>query len=128
MQQINNYTPEKIRRMQKRAVERVHNIAEIEKRAIENFNSKFPKDKKEKDKKENYLKEEENIRQENINSNCAKGWNRFPKNNSFNFDINNFINLLANDSEKTLIICLILLLISDNEQPEIIFALIYILI
>lgn len=122
MHQINNYTPEEIKRMQKRAVERVRNMENIAKQTVQN--SKFPSNRE-----ENIVPKEttENI-EEKINQEDNKITKNIKGNKDSKHQINDFINLFTNDKERTLLIALILLLLSDNENPAIIFTLIYILL
>ncbi len=134
MYKINNYTPEEIKRMQKRAVERVRNMENRAKKTVENFNQQLPsakekildikKNNEKTDNSENIINTHE---QSTINADCPKIHKNCQKNPS-QFKINNFAELFIKDEERTLLILLVLLLISDNENPAIIFALIYILI
>lgn len=134
MYKTNNYTPEEIKRMQKRAVERVRNMENRAKKTVENFNQQLPfveektPDIKKKDEKTDNSENVINTHsQSTINTDCPKIHKNCQKNPS-QFKINNLAELLIKDEERTLLMLLVLLLISDNENPAIIFALIYILI
>lgn len=125
MYQKNIYSPDDIRKMQKDAIKRVQNMQMKARETIKNsFNSPNPPLEKITPTGKKYI----TLQNDKINNNlddksCNKNKDTICTNN-----INGIINLLFKDQEKTLIITLILLLIKDNGDPSIIFALIYILI
>lgn len=119
----NQYTPGDIRKMQKDAIQRVQNMQNRERKTVENFNKILnhkPPDKEETKNKDKDVKDE--ITPLSIQDSVSK-----KENKNVNLGFNNFIDLILKDQEKALLTILILLLLSENENPLIILALIYIL-
>jgi hypothetical protein len=117
MYQTNNYTPDEIKRMQRRAVERVRNMENIAKQTVRTSN--LQPDESKTNSEEKVASSEKNDKSpKNIRAHKSVSGG----------DISEFLNLFASDKERALLILLILLLISDNENPTIIFTLIYILL